>query len=85
MSKTVFMPGAPVADAVFADLAPRIQKLIANGRTPGLATLLVGEDDASARYVGMKHKKVRRWGATRSTSISGTTPPRPTCSRPSPG
>ena len=62
MSETVFMPGGPVADAVFADLGPRIEKLIANGRPPGLATLLVGEDDASARYVGMKHAKAASLG-----------------------
>ena len=58
----LMMPGAPVADAVFADLGPRIEKLIANGRPPGLATLLVGEDDASARYVGMKHAKAASLG-----------------------
>jgi methylenetetrahydrofolate dehydrogenase (NADP+)/methenyltetrahydrofolate cyclohydrolase len=58
----VLMPGAPVADAVFADLVPRIEKLIANGHTPGLATVLVGGDEASARYVGMKMKKAQELG-----------------------
>jgi methylenetetrahydrofolate dehydrogenase (NADP+) / methenyltetrahydrofolate cyclohydrolase len=56
------MPGGPVADAVFADLAPRIEQLRAGGHVPGLATLLVGEDDASARYVGMKHAKAAELG-----------------------
>lgn len=56
------MPGAPVADAVFADLKPRIESLVARGFTPGLATLLVGQDDASARYVGMKHAKAAELG-----------------------
>ena len=56
------MPGAPVADAVFADLVPRIEKLKENGHTPGLATVLVGDDDASARYVGMKMKKAEELG-----------------------
>jgi len=56
------MPGGPVADAVFADLEPRIEKLKANGHTPGLATVLVGDDDASARYVGMKHAKAAEIG-----------------------
>jgi methylenetetrahydrofolate dehydrogenase (NADP+)/methenyltetrahydrofolate cyclohydrolase len=56
------MPGGPVADAVFADLVPRIEKLKANGHTPGLATVLVGGDDASARYVGMKMKKAQELG-----------------------
>jgi len=56
------MPGGPVADAVFADLRPRIDALKAQGRTPGLATVLVGGDDASARYVGMKMAKARELG-----------------------
>ena len=58
----VLMPGGPVADAVFADLEPRIEKLKANGHTPGLATVLVGGDAASARYVGMKMKKAQELG-----------------------
>ena len=56
------MPGGPVADAVFADLVPRSEKLIANGHTPGLGTILVGGDGASARYVGMKMEKARELG-----------------------
>jgi methylenetetrahydrofolate dehydrogenase (NADP+)/methenyltetrahydrofolate cyclohydrolase len=56
------MPGAPVADAVFADLTPRIEKLKESGYTPGLATVLVGGDDASARYVGMKMRKAQELG-----------------------
>src|SRR6185295_5791976 len=58
----VMMPGGPVADAVFADLVPRIEKLKEKGRTPGLATVLVGGDDASARYVGMKMQKADELG-----------------------
>jgi methylenetetrahydrofolate dehydrogenase (NADP+)/methenyltetrahydrofolate cyclohydrolase len=56
------MPGGPVADAVFADLEPRVEKLLANGHTPGLGTILVGDDGASARYVGMKMEKARELG-----------------------
>jgi len=56
------MPGAPVADAVFADLETRIEKLIANGHTPGLGTLLVGDDAPSARYVAMKQRKAEELG-----------------------
>ena len=48
------LPGAPVADAVYADLAPRIAVLVARGHRPGLATVLVGEDPASAGYIRMK-------------------------------
>lgn len=56
------LPGAPVAEAVFADLAPRIARLKAAGRTPGLGTVLVGDDSASAGYVGMKMKKAEELG-----------------------
>lgn len=58
----VMMPGAPVADDVFADLLPRIERLIAGGHRPGLATVLVGGDEASARYVGMKMRKAEELG-----------------------
>jgi methylenetetrahydrofolate dehydrogenase (NADP+)/methenyltetrahydrofolate cyclohydrolase len=58
------MPGQPVADAVFADLEPRVEKLIANGHTPCLGTILVGDDGASERYVGMKMQRARELGWT---------------------
>ena len=58
------MPGGPVADAVFADLEPRIKALLAAGHTPGLATVLVGDDEPSARYVGMKMRKAEELGMT---------------------
>jgi methylenetetrahydrofolate dehydrogenase (NADP+)/methenyltetrahydrofolate cyclohydrolase len=56
------LPGAPVAEAVFADLAPRIATLKELGKTPGLGTVLVGDDSASAGYVGMKMKKAEELG-----------------------
>jgi methylenetetrahydrofolate dehydrogenase (NADP+) / methenyltetrahydrofolate cyclohydrolase len=56
------LPGSPVADAVFADLAPRIEKLRALGHPPGLATILVGDDAPSARYIGMKQSKAVELG-----------------------
>ena len=56
------LPGAPVAEAVFADLAPRIAALKAAGITPGLGTILVGGDSASAGYVGMKMAKATELG-----------------------
>jgi methylenetetrahydrofolate dehydrogenase (NADP+)/methenyltetrahydrofolate cyclohydrolase len=56
------MPGGPVADAVFADLVPRIEALRAVGHTPGLATVLVGDDGPSSRYVGMKMAKAQELG-----------------------
>jgi methylenetetrahydrofolate dehydrogenase (NADP+)/methenyltetrahydrofolate cyclohydrolase len=56
------LPGGPVADAVFADLAPRIDKLREGGHPPGLATILVGDDAPSARYIGMKQQKASELG-----------------------
>jgi methylenetetrahydrofolate dehydrogenase (NADP+)/methenyltetrahydrofolate cyclohydrolase len=56
------LPGGPVADAVFADLIPRSEKLVATGYQPGLGTILVGDDDASERYVGMKMRKAEEMG-----------------------
>ncbi len=58
------MPGAPVADAVFADLTPRIQALVTAGHRPGLGTILVGEDSASAGYVRMKMDRAEALGFT---------------------
>jgi methylenetetrahydrofolate dehydrogenase (NADP+)/methenyltetrahydrofolate cyclohydrolase len=56
------MPGAPVADAVFAGLQPRIDKLVGLGHVPGLATVLIGDDEPSARYVAMKMRKAEELG-----------------------
>ena len=58
------MPGGPVAEAVFADLAPRIDALVAAGHTPGLGTILVGGDSASAGYIRMKMEKAASLGFT---------------------
>lgn len=60
----VLMPGKPVADAVFEDLKPRIEKLIESGHVPGLATMLVGDNAASAGYIRMKMAKAEELGMT---------------------
>ena len=58
------LPGAPVADAVYADLRPRIEALVAAGHRPGLGTILVGGDSASGGYVKMKMDKAAELGFT---------------------
>jgi methylenetetrahydrofolate dehydrogenase (NADP+)/methenyltetrahydrofolate cyclohydrolase len=58
------LPGGPVAEATFAELAPRIEALIAAGHRPGLATILVGGDSASAGYIRMKTEKATSLGFT---------------------
>ena len=77
----VMMPGAPVADAVFADLEPRIEKLVGDGHTPGLGTILVG-DDAAERALH-PHEAGEGGGARLHLAArppAATTRPRPTCS-----
>jgi methylenetetrahydrofolate dehydrogenase (NADP+)/methenyltetrahydrofolate cyclohydrolase len=56
------LPGAPVAEAVFADLEPRIKALLEAGQTPGLGTILVGDEGASAGYIRMKQEKAAELG-----------------------
>ncbi|MBB5868036.1 methylenetetrahydrofolate dehydrogenase (NADP+)/methenyltetrahydrofolate cyclohydrolase [Allocatelliglobosispora scoriae] len=56
------LPGAPVAEAVFADITLRVKTLSATGVTPSLATILVGEDSASAGYIRMKQAKAAELG-----------------------
>src|SRR5947208_3422765 len=58
----VIMHGAPVVDAVLADVGERVAKLTADGLTVGLGTILVGDNPASARYVAKKHEACARVG-----------------------
>ena len=58
------LPGAPVAEAVLADLRPRIARLVEAGHQPGLGTVLVGGDSASGGYVAMKMAKAEELGMT---------------------
>jgi len=60
----ILMPGGPVAEATFANLAPRIKRLVEHGVTPGLGTILVGDDGASAGYIRMKQEKAAAVGFT---------------------
>jgi methylenetetrahydrofolate dehydrogenase (NADP+) / methenyltetrahydrofolate cyclohydrolase len=58
----ILMPGAPVADAVLLDVTERVAKLAAAGKSVGLATILVGDDPASAGYVRKKHEACEQVG-----------------------
>lgn len=49
-------------DEIFADLSTRVAVLKAQGITPGLATVLVGDDPASHAYVKMKHRDCEQIG-----------------------
>jgi methylenetetrahydrofolate dehydrogenase (NADP+) / methenyltetrahydrofolate cyclohydrolase len=56
------LAGGPVAESVFADVAARVGALKARGVTPSLATVLVGDDDASAGYIRVKQRKAAELG-----------------------
>lgn len=50
------LAGKPVAEAVLGDVRQRVSKLGERGIVPGLGTILVGDDGASAGYVARKHE-----------------------------
>jgi methylenetetrahydrofolate dehydrogenase (NADP+)/methenyltetrahydrofolate cyclohydrolase len=52
----VIMHGAPVAEAVLAQVGEDVAKLAARGLGVGLGTILVGDDPASAGYIRKKHE-----------------------------
>ena len=58
------LDGKHVAELTEAELAQRVEALKerSGGRTPALATILVGDDPASATYVKMKGNACRRVG-----------------------
>jgi methylenetetrahydrofolate dehydrogenase (NADP+)/methenyltetrahydrofolate cyclohydrolase len=56
------LAGAPVAEAVLADVTKRVADLAGRGRAVGLGTILVGDDAASAGYVRKKHEACEQVG-----------------------
>ncbi|HEY9353556.1 bifunctional methylenetetrahydrofolate dehydrogenase/methenyltetrahydrofolate cyclohydrolase [Nocardioides sp. NPDC004968] len=50
------LDGTATLKAIKAELAERVEKLKAQGITPGLGTVLVGDDPGSRWYVNAKHK-----------------------------
>jgi len=56
------LDGTWAAGQVKDGLRPRIERLRMQGREVGLATVLVGDDPASARYVEMKHAECEALG-----------------------
>ncbi|MFW0110782.1 bifunctional methylenetetrahydrofolate dehydrogenase/methenyltetrahydrofolate cyclohydrolase [Rothia sp. CCM 9417] len=50
------LDGVATAAQIKSELAQRVAKLKEEGITPGLATVLVGDDPASRSYVGGKHR-----------------------------
>jgi methylenetetrahydrofolate dehydrogenase (NADP+)/methenyltetrahydrofolate cyclohydrolase len=68
--------GKAVAAKLREALTGEVAEFVArHGRSPGLATVLVGEDEASAVYVGMKHRQseavgIRSFGHELATDTS---------------
>lgn len=56
------LPGAPVAESIFAEITERVAALRERGVAPSLATILVGDDDASAGYIRIKQRKAAELG-----------------------
>ena len=56
------LDGKAVAAAIKAELTTRVSALKAQGITPGLGTVLVGDDPGSHSYVGGKHRDCQEVG-----------------------
>ncbi len=61
-SSPLILDGTRVAQAIKDELSGRVQALATRGVTPCLATILVGDDPASATYVRMKGNACKRLG-----------------------
>ncbi|AGE69406.1 Bifunctional protein FolD [Mycobacterium tuberculosis variant bovis] len=60
----IMLDGKATRDEIFGDLKPRVAALDAAGRTPGLGTILVGDDPGSQAYVRGKHADCAKVGIT---------------------
>lgn len=58
------LDGKATRDEILDDLKGRVAKLTAAGRTPGLGTILVGDDPGSQAYVRGKHADCAKVGIT---------------------
>lgn len=56
------LPGQPVADRIFAEVRDEVARLRTAGVAPSLATVLVGDDDASAGYIRIKQRTAAELG-----------------------
>ena len=63
MSATI-LDGRALAASIKQDLTTRVKELNNNGVTPGLGTILVGDDPGSLSYVAGKHRDCQEVGIT---------------------
>ncbi|MGV0625518.1 bifunctional methylenetetrahydrofolate dehydrogenase/methenyltetrahydrofolate cyclohydrolase [Mycolicibacter minnesotensis] len=60
----ITLDGKATRDEILVDLQARVAALAAAGRTPGLGTILVGDDPGSQAYVRGKHSDCAQVGIT---------------------
>ncbi len=60
----ITLDGKITRDEIFVDLKERVAALTAAGKTPGLGTVLVGDDPGSQAYVRGKHADCAKVGIT---------------------
>src|SRR5271156_4812333 len=60
----ITLDGKSTRDEIFVDLKQRVAALTAAGHTPGLGTILVGDDPGSQAYVRGKHADCAKVGIT---------------------
>ena len=60
----ITLDGKATRDEIFVDLKERVAALTVAGRTPGLGTILVGDDPGSQAYVRGKHADCAKVGIT---------------------
>jgi methylenetetrahydrofolate dehydrogenase (NADP+)/methenyltetrahydrofolate cyclohydrolase len=58
----ITLDGEALAQRIKDDLGERVAALAERGITPGLGTILVGDDGPSAKYVSMKHRDSQELG-----------------------
>jgi methylenetetrahydrofolate dehydrogenase (NADP+)/methenyltetrahydrofolate cyclohydrolase len=58
----ITLDGKATRDEIFVDLKQRVSALTASDRTPGLGTILVGDDPGSQAYVRGKHADCAKVG-----------------------
>ena len=56
------LDGKALRDRIFAELKVQVEALTASGHTPGLGTVIVGDDPGSAAYVRGKHADSKKLG-----------------------
>ena len=79
------LDGKALAATIRADLTDRVAALAERGVTPGLGTVLVGDDPGSRAYVAGKHRDCAQVGiASHPGRAAGRRPPRRSWRRGSP-